>query len=94
MNSWPDVVKAPLTEAPQLLHETAEKLFTPQSIFVLIVAAFLIVRISALMRERASLHSPSGSTWLVASAALSTTLWVDGIFLLTAFIQPRLSGLI
>ena len=94
MNSWPDVVKAPLTEAPQLLHETAEKLFTPQSIFVLIVAALLIVRISALMKERASLHSQSGSTWLVASAALSTTLWVDGIFLLTAFIQPRLSGLI
>ena len=94
MNSWPEVVQASLPEAPSLLHETAEKLFQPQPIVLLILAAILIVLIANLMRERAILHTPSGSTWLVASAALTTTLWVDGLFLLTALIQPRLSGLI
>ena len=94
MNSWPQVVEASLPEAPCLLHETAEKLFQPQPIVLLIVAAILIVLIANLMKQRAILHTPSGSTWLVASAALTTTLWVDGLFLLTAFVQPRLSGLI
>jgi hypothetical protein len=61
---------------------------------MLILAAVLIFSIANLMSQRALAHSPSGSTWLVASAALQTTLWVDGLFLLTAFVQPRLSGLI
>ncbi len=94
INSWPEVVKASLVEAPQLLHETAEQIFKPQSIILLIIAAVFIIFISNLMKERALPFSPSGSTWLVASAALSTTLWVDGLFLFTAFVEPRLSGLI
>ena len=94
MNSWPEVVNASLSDAPALLHQTAENLFKIQSLFLLIVAAVLIVFISKLMRFRALVHSPSGSAWLVASAALTTTLWVDGLFLLTALVQPRLSGLI
>ncbi len=94
MSAWPDVVKASLVDAPQLLHETAQHLFKPQSIFLLIVAAALIILIANLMRARALPYSPSGNTWLVASAALTTTLWVDGLFLLTALVEPRLSGLI
>tara|TARA_B100000029_G_scaffold482917_1_gene533581 strand:- start:895 stop:1533 length:639 start_codon:yes stop_codon:yes gene_type:complete len=94
MNSWPVVVNASFEEAPQLLHETAEMLFQLQPILFLILAAFLIACIANLMRQRAILHTPSGSAWLVASAALTTTLWVDGLFLLTAFVEPRLSGLI
>ncbi len=94
IDSWPEVVKASLLEAPQLLHETAEKLFKLQSIFMLMVAAVCIFFIAKLMRERAILHTPSGGAWLVASAALTTTLWVDGLFVVTAFVQPRLSGLI
>ena len=94
MHSWPDVVKASLIDASHLLHETAERLFNPQQIFLLILAGILIVLISNLMRQRAIMHTPSGSTWLVASAALLTTLWVDSLFLITAFLQPRLSGLI
>ena len=94
MHSWPEVVQASLIEAPQLLRQTAEQLFQPQPILLLILAAVLILAIANLMRQRALAHSPSGSTWLVASAALKTTLWVDGLFLLTAFVQPRLSGLI
>ncbi len=94
MHSWPEVVQASLTEAPELLRQTAEQLFRPQPILMLILAAVLIFSIANLMSQRALAHSPSGSTWLVASAALKTTLWVDGLFLLTAFVQPRLSGLI
>jgi len=94
IHSWPDVVQASLIEAPELLRQTAEQLFQPQPILLLIFAAVLILFIANLMSQRALAHSPSGSTWLVASAALKTTLWVDGLFLLTAFVQPRLSGLI
>ncbi len=94
MHSWPEVVNASFVEAPDLLHETAEMLFQPQQIFLLILAGILIAFIANLMRQRAILHTTSGSAWLVASAALTTTLWVDGLFLLTAFVQPRLSGLI
>ncbi len=94
MHSWPLVVEAPLVNASQLLHQTALDLLRPQSIFLLLVAAALIITVSALMRNRATLNSPSGGAWLVASAALTTTLWVDGLFFLTALIQPRLSGLI
>ena len=94
INSWPTVVKASFVDAPHLLHETAENLFQPHSILLLIIAAAFIIFISNLMRKRALPFSPSGSTWLVASAALTTTLWVDGLFLLTALMEPRLSGLI
>ncbi len=94
MNSWPEVVNASFGDAPQLLHQTAEKLFRLQPIVLLIFAAILIAFIANLMKQRAILHKPSGSAWLVASAALTTTLWVDGLFLLTAFAQPSLSGLI
>ncbi len=94
MNSWPKVVQATFLDAPVLLHETAEKLFRPFSIVLIIIAAGLIIFIAHLMRQRAIMHSPSGGAWLVASAALSTTLWVDGLFILSALIEPRLSGLI
>ncbi|WP_320666572.1 DUF3120 domain-containing protein [Prochlorococcus sp. MIT 1307] len=94
MHSWPDVVKASLLDAPQLLHETAEQLFKPQSILLLLIAGVVIVLIANLMKERALIHLPSGSAWLVASAALMTTLWVDGLFFLTALIHPTFSGLI
>ena len=47
------------------------------------------------MRQRGSIsNSNQGGAWLVASAALTTTLWVDGLFFLTTLLQPSLSGLI
>ncbi len=94
MHSWPVVVQAPLSEASQLLNETAKELIKPQSILLLVIASALIIWIATLMKQRATVHSPAGSTWLVASTALMTTLWVDGLFFLTALIQPKLSGLI
>ncbi len=94
MSRWPAVVTASLQEAPQLLHKTAEQLLNISSIGLLIFAAILIVLLARLMGERANLRSNSGTTWLVASAALTTTVWIDGLFFLTALFQPRLSGLI
>ncbi len=94
MSRWPDVLEASLQEAPSLLNETAAQLARPVPIILLSIAAALIFLLSRLMRSRAILTTPFGSTWLVASAALTTTLWIDGLFLITAFFQPRLSGLI
>ncbi len=94
MNFWPDVVQAPLQKAPEMLHETAEQLLNPMPIVLLISAAVLIMFLANLMRQRFNPISPFGRAWLVASAAITTTLWVDGLFLLTALFQPRLSGLI
>ncbi len=94
MNRWPEVVMAPMQEAPQILHQTADQLLSPKPIFLLIIAAVLIMLMARLMHQRGSMNSSFGRTWLVASAALTTTLWVDGLFLLSAFFQPRFSGLI
>ena len=38
--------------------------------------------------------SQAGETWCMAGAVLVTTVWVDGLFLLTALLQPGFSGLI
>ncbi len=94
MKLWPEVVEAPLNKAPVLLNQAAEQLLNFQSVVLLICAALLIVFLARLMHQRATLNSPSGSTWLVASAALTTTVWIDCLFLMTALFQPRLSGLI
>ncbi len=94
MHSWPVVVKAPLGKARELLKETAQQILEPQPILLLLGAAILILGIASFMRKKALVSEESASAWIVASAALTTTLWVDGLFLITALIQPRLSGLI
>ncbi len=94
MDQWPLVVRASFQQAPELLSQTAQKLLNPTSLILLSIAAVIILFIARLMRERAILTSPSGSAWLVASAALTTTVWIDGLFLLTAIIEPKFSGLI
>ena len=95
MKQWPDVVNSPFDNAAEILHSTALNLLNPLSITLLLLAAFLIVCLSDQMRQRGNLASSlEGGTWLVASAALTTTLWVDGLFLVTTLIQPKLSGLI
>ena len=53
-----------------------------------------IVFLSDQMNQRGVIRSPAGNAWLVAGTALTTTLWVDGLFLITTIIQPKLSGLI
>ncbi len=94
MDQWPAVVEAPLQKAPAILHQTAELLLAPQALILLFIAGGLIVLIARAMQHRASLSIDGDNPWLVASAALTTTLWIDGLFLLTALLQPKLSGLI
>ncbi len=94
IQKWPEVVQAPFSESTVLLSETAQQLLNPQSIIFLLIASTVIINISKSMQQRALISSQSSNTWLVASAALTTTLWVDGLFLITALIQPKISGLI
>tara|TARA_Y100001968_G_scaffold249886_1_gene234826 strand:+ start:52 stop:744 length:693 start_codon:yes stop_codon:yes gene_type:complete len=94
MKSWPEVVNANLQTASSLLYQTSQELLRPEKIILLILAAFLIVVIAYFMNKKASSDNYFQGTWLVASAALITTLWVDGLFFLTTLIQPQFSGLI
>ncbi len=93
MNKWPLVVQATFKEAPELLHETAQQLLNFQAICFLLTAACCIGLVANLMSQRAR-PNDSSSPWLVASAALMTTVWIDGLFLITALFQPGLSGLV
>tara|TARA_Y100001968_G_scaffold49997_2_gene40421 strand:- start:10894 stop:11586 length:693 start_codon:yes stop_codon:yes gene_type:complete len=94
MKSWPEVVNANFQTASQLLHQTSQELISPENIGLLIGAAGLIAYFAYLMNQKAVNSRNFKSTWLVASAALITTLWVDGLFFITTLFQPQLSGLI
>ncbi|WP_269622180.1 DUF3120 domain-containing protein [Prochlorococcus marinus] len=94
IDAWPDVVAASLEDAADKLNATSIQLLNPLSLFCLVVAGLLIIFLADQMNQRGTLNSPAGAVWLVAGAALTTTLWVDGLFLVTTIIQPKLSGLI
>ncbi len=94
MKKWPEVINATISQAPQILTETADELLNVQSLLLLLAVGGLIIVLSSLMERQASLDKVNESSWFVASAALKTTLWIDGLFLLTALLQPSLSGLI
>ena len=94
IKEWPVVVMAPVENASEALNTIGFNLINIRSLSLLSIAAFLIVLIADQMWKRGNLNTSSGGAWLVASAALTTTLWVDGLFLVTTMIQPKLSGLI
>ena len=94
MSSWTVVVAAPFEEAAQALNEISFNLLRFPTLFMLLLAAGLIFFISDQMSQRGNINSPAGSAWLVAGTALTTTLWVDGLFLVSTLLQPKLSGLI
>ena len=94
MKSWPDVVNANFQNASIILHQTSEELISPEKILLLIAAASLILFLATLMNKKAYTSIVFKDTWLVASAALITTLWVDGLFFITTLFEPQLSGLI
>ena len=87
MKFWPSVVTAPFDEAPELLHNAGMQLLHPFPIVGLALAAALILGFGQRLRL-------AGENWEMAGAVLVTTVWVDGLFLLTALVQPGLSGLI
>ena len=91
---WPEVLEASLEDAPKLLNLTAAELLNGKSFALLFSAILFIGYLSRKMRDQANLKTSFANTWLVASAALTTTVWIDALFFLTALFQPNLSGLI
>ena len=87
MKDWPAVVSAPFDQAPGLLHAAGLQLLNPAPLLAVGLAAALILMLGRRL-------SQAGETWCMAGAVLVTTVWVDGLFLLTALLQPGFSGLI
>ncbi len=94
MSKWPKVIDSSLNQAPDLLHDAAAQIFDIRPLLSIFCIALVIILISNSLRKKAQLSTKNQGAWLVASAALTTTLWIDGIFLLTALLVPTLSGLI
>ena len=92
MRCWPAVVTAPFEDAPELLHQAGLQLLQPLPLLTLVASAAGILQIGlSLNRHNQVSPDPIRS---MSSAVLITTLWVDGLFLLSALLQPGLSGLI
>ncbi len=87
MRFWPQVVAAPLPEAPSLLQSAAAVVIQPRPMAVLLLSGCLLAQASRLLWQRKEIAR-------VAAATLATTLAVDGVFLLLALLAPGLSGLI
>ena len=94
MKAWPQVVEASFSEASKILSFTAAQLLEPFSLLAIFIAALLIILIANWMHQKSKSEPLSADAWLVSSSALTTTLWVDGLFFATTLIQPQLSGLI
>ena len=92
MQFWPAVVTASLDQAPLLLHQAGLHLLQPLPLITLATAAVLLL--VAGRRLNLNNNGSQVDSASMASAVLITTLWVDGLFLLTALLQPGLSGLI
>ena len=92
MQFWPAVVTASLEQAPLLLHQAGLHLLLPLPLATLIISAALVLLAGRwLSKNGIGFSSDAGS---MAAAVLITTLWVDGLFLVSALVQPGLSGLI
>ena len=94
MPFWPQVVSAPLHEASQFLHAAGIQLLKPQSLLLLVAAAAAILAAAKLLKSLAETNVLGREVFGMAAAVLTTTLWVDGLFLAAALVQPGLSGLI
>ena len=92
MQFWPAVVTASLDQAPLLLHQAGTHLLQPLPLITLVFSVVLVL--SAGRRLSKNNSGFSGDAGSMAAAVLITTLWVDGLFLLSALLQPGLSGLI
>ena len=92
MQFWPEVVTASLHQAPLLLHQAGLHLLQPLPLATLVISAVLVLRSGHHLSKNSS--GFAGDAGSMAAAVLITTLWVDGLFLLSALLQPGLSGLI
>jgi hypothetical protein len=88
MDLWPQVLAAPLQEAPLLLRQAGEVVLEPTHLLLISAIALGLLQACRL------LWSQGGACGRVAAATLATTLAVDGLFLASALLAPQLSGLI
>lgn len=87
MPLWPQVLAADPSAAGPLLQEVAQLVLEPGALLVVGAVAALLLQICRWIW-------PQGRAARVASAALATTLAIDGLFLAAALTAPWLSGLI
>ena len=87
MQFWPQVLQAPLAEAPALLQQAAEATLQPLPLLMILLSAGLLLVMALRLWQR-------GEVWRVSAAALATTVVVDGVFLASALASPLLSGVI
>lgn len=87
MPLWPQVLSAPLSEAPQLLRQAGETVLAPANITLVTAMAALLLGVCTQLWKR-------GGLFRVSAATLATTLAVDGLFLAAALLAPQWSGLI
>ncbi len=87
MDLWPQVLSAPLAEAPALLQAAAVATLRPLPLAVIGTGAGLLLALGLMLRNR-------GLAGRIAAVTVATTLVVDGLFLAAALAAPRLSGLI
>lgn len=87
MDLWPQVLAAPLQEAPLLLRQAGETVLQLPNLALVAVLAALLLQSCRWLWGR-------GTSGRVAAATLATTLAVDALFLAAALLAPQLSGLI
>jgi hypothetical protein len=87
MDLWPQVLQAPLMEAPLLLQAAALRVLQPWPLALTALSAVLMLLLCLRLWRR-------GGPWRVSAATLAATLAVDGLFLAAALLAPHLSGLI
>lgn len=87
MDFWPEVVSAPVQEAPLLLQAAATAVLQPLPLVMVVLSGSLLLLLCRMLWQR-------GEIARVAAAALATTVAVDGLFLIAALQAPGLSGLI
>ena len=94
MDQWKEVIIADSDKAPLILQKTSENLIQFKSLSIIILAALILWFISKEIFNYAIPNSINGKAFLVSSYVIQTTLIVDGIFIVLAIIQPKLSGLV
>lgn len=87
MAFWPQIVTAPLHEAPLLLQSAAAAVLQPLPLAIILLSGGLLLWSCQELWNR-------GGIARVAASTLATTLAVDGLFLIAALLAPGLSGLI
>lgn len=84
---WPQVLSAPMHEAPLLLQAAGRAVLHPLPLGVVALCASLLLGLCSWLGQR-------GLGGRIAATTLATTLAVDGLFLAAALFAPNLSGLL